>query len=292
LKFTYNIQKIDFFIDQVEEKGSVFLEEAIEAFINFPFSEQLKDSEKYEMTMCLPTISFKSNDGKTLGIWAENGDGFFLHYDNGSHISDFFISNDITVNKSGIDVVEFIESFFNETIEKSLNLVEKKELKSNESKTITFSFNDTKKYKHLFFTFVFFLIALSTLIYDIRNDFRIGFYIHLLFTIFWLPGLIIHISYWLKNKNVKVIINQSEKTIEYIKGNQRIKFNRNEIHLCEINEARSVSAPWNSYRYLWIVLNNQKNIVITNFITEPELIIDSLKLNYKTDKRTAPFLPI
>jgi len=299
MTFTYNIQKVDFFVDQIEDKGQIDLDGAIDAFQNFRFADQLKQADERELTSCLPTISFKSNDGKTLGIWAQDDKGFFLHYDNGSKVSEFFLSNDFEKNPEGLVAEEFIEQFFDGTIEQLLKL-EDKLTEGNESEVkpttsnqlIEFSFANTKKIKYYLWTVPFLIMAVFLFKTDIEKHFELGWGLHIMCSFLWLPGTIVHLSYWLKNHNVTVRVDPQAKTLEYEKDGQVIKINRNEIYNCELNETRSGRAPWNSYRYLWIVLNDRKQIVITNFITEPENIINLLKLNFKTDRRTIPFLPI
>ncbi len=299
MTFTYNIQKVDFFVDQFEDKGQINLDGAMEAFQNFPFADQLKQARERELTSCLPTISFKSNDGKILGIWAQDDKGFFLHYDNGTKVSEFYISNDFNKNPEGLAVEEFIGQLFNGTIEHSLKLVDKY-AQDNKHETapidkkhlLNFSFTDTNKLQHYLWTVPFLILSLLFLNADLEKKLELGWGFHLLLSFFWLPGTIVHLSYWFKNNNANVTVDTHAKTIEYGKDRQKIKFNRNEILNCELNESRAWFAPWSSYRYLWIVLNDSRQIVITNFITEPENIIDLLKLNFKTSIRTIPFLPI
>jgi hypothetical protein len=189
LTITCNIQKVDFFVDQIEDKGLVDLIGAIDAFQNFPFEDQLQQAAQRELTSCFPTISFKSSD-------------------------------------------------------------------------------------------------------DHDNNFELGWGIQLLISLFWFPGTLLHLTYWFKNNNATVKVDQKAKIIKYIKDDKEISFNRQEIVNCEINESRNWSAPWSGYRYLLIVLKDHRKVVISNFITEPEKIIDLLKLNFKIDKRTIPFLPI
>jgi hypothetical protein len=305
MTFTCNIQKVDFFIDQIEEKGQVNLDQAIDIFQNFPFDDQLKEASKRELMSSLPTVTFKSEDGSTLSIWAENDKGFSFHYDNGKQCSNFYLSNNFEENPQGIAAEEFIELFFKKTIEQELDLIEIEEennededeipethKKASKSNIVTFSFSDTVKYKLYLWTLPWLGLALLLFKVDAEHNFEMGWGAHLLFAFFWLPSTIIHLSYWLRNNGAVVSINTSTKTITYEKDGQQIKFTRNDIHHCEINETRSYNAAWINYRYIWFVLKDKRQVVITNFITEPENIIDALKPHFKVDKRTIPFLPI
>lgn len=305
MTFICYIQKVDFFIDQVEEKGDVTLDQAIEIFQNFPFAEQLKEARERELTSCSPTVSFRSADGKVLAVWAQDDKGFSLHYNNTKQVANFYISNDFEKNPRGLVVEEFIELFFNESIEQELNLtdieIEKvSEVEENiESKPqpiysdiVKFSFSDTKKFKHLLWTLPFLGLALFLLKVDAQKNFSLGWGFHLFFSLLWLPSIIVHLTYLFKNNGAVVTIDTKSKTLSYEKNGQQIKFNRADIHNCEINEVRSYKAPWNSYRYIWFVLKDSRQVVITNFITEPENIINALKPNFKVDRRTVPFLPL
>lgn len=303
MTYTCSIQKVDFFIDQFEEIGQVNLEQAIDIFQNFPFLDQFREARERDLSSCLPTILFDSPNGEIFKIWAEDDSGFFLHYDNGRQVSDFYLSNDFERNPEGLAVEEFIDLFFNNTIEDELNLVEKVVEEENDeladsfdrissSNVVTFSFDHNQKFKLYLWTIPWLAIALIFLKFDAGRNFEYGWSLHLFFSIFWLPSSIVHLSYWFKNNGAVVSIDTKSKTLSYKKGGQLIKFNREDIINCEINEARSSKAPWNSYSYIWFVLKDKRQVVISNFITQPENIINEFKPNFKVEKRTIPFLPI
>ena len=129
------------------------------------------------------------------------------------------------------------------------------------------------------------------LMLDIKENFEMPWEFYLP-NLFWLPGAIVHLSYWFKNRDATVTIDSLEKTIEYKQNKRYIKFNQTDISFCEMNETRSFGAGWRNYRYLWFVLKDKRQILVTNFITEPENIIKPLKLKCDVEKRTIPFLPI
>ena len=87
MSFSWNIQKVDFYIDQIEEKGHIDLEGAIKEFQLFPWQNQLEEVEKREMTSIIPTISFVSDRGEKLGIWMSDSSNFKLYYENKSKCS-------------------------------------------------------------------------------------------------------------------------------------------------------------------------------------------------------------
>ena len=102
MNFTCNIRKVDFYIDEIEELGTVDLDQAILIFLEFPFEAQLQEAKELEALGCPPTVTFLSSDGEELSIWTVNDEGFSLFYDNGTQISNFYISNNIEKNPDGL----------------------------------------------------------------------------------------------------------------------------------------------------------------------------------------------
>ena len=125
------------------------------------------------------------------------------------------------------------------------------------------------------------ILSIIAFVYDYNNKFQMGIYVHMILCLFWLPSFILYISYWIKNENAIVKIDPLEKTIAYEKDGKRVIFNRNEIVKCFINEEASSSARSNtkSYKYIHFILKDKRDVIITNFITEPENIAKTLNLN-------------
>jgi len=123
MDYTYNIQKVDFFSDQIEEMGKINLQSTIKVFQEFPFEAQMKKANQMEMTSCAPTITYKCSDNRRLGIWTQDNKGFFMYYENGGEqYAEFYLPNSYDENPEGYVVEEFIEQFFENTIEQSINL--------------------------------------------------------------------------------------------------------------------------------------------------------------------------
>jgi hypothetical protein len=124
MKYKCTIQKVEFFGDEVEDKGLVDLESAVIEFQNFPFAEQLEELESQEMHSVLPSVSFAGEDYKTLTIWAKDDKGFFLHYYNGFQKSDIYLSNSVEQNPEGLSPEDFIEYFYLGTMEEHVRMEE------------------------------------------------------------------------------------------------------------------------------------------------------------------------
>jgi hypothetical protein len=293
MKYQYLIQKADFFIDEFKDNGTVTLEQAINFFRIYPFKEELMKFQEKEIINRFSKILFKTEDDITLSIWIENNNGYILLYENKKQFAEFFISNDFNENKKGLSVEYFLELFFFQKIEEELNLKNKRiQLKRN-IQPIIFTFKNTNKINNLYRSIPWLILSIIIFIYDYNNNFKIGLYVQLIFCLFWLPSFILYLSYWKKNENATVKIDPLEKTIVYEKGGKSVKFNRNEIVKCFINEETSTSVRSNtkSYKYIHFILKDKRAVIITNFITEPENIAKPLNLNCTINDRYISFLP-
>ena len=285
-------QRPDDFIDEFNDNGFVNLEEAINFFRTYPFVEELKLVRSNELTERFSIIKFQNNSNCMLSIWKENLDGTFLCYENENQFAQFFISNNFLENKDGLNTDYFIKLFFLETIENEITL--KKKIKSNDirKQPIAFSFNDdTKKIRNLYASLPWFVFSMLFLILGYKHMSDLIF-LHVILSLFWLPSCYLYLSYMRVNKNAKVKIDYSQKSLSYEKDGKRIKFNRSEIDKCFIYEV-SASSRLNtkSFSYLHIVLFDRRRIVITNFIADPRNVVNYLDLNYKVDEVMIPFLP-
>ncbi len=293
MKNRYLTQKTNSFIDEFKDNGTVDLEQAIGYFRAYPFEEELKETKKNEIQNRFSKIIFENENRKKISIWIEDNNGTFLCYENGKQFAQFFISKNFNENNEGLDVEYFLNLFFSGNIEEKLNLKNLNSTSKIEKQQITFSFNDSKKIKNLFNSIPWFLGSIIFLFYDYQSKFEMAIYLHLIFSLFWLPSLFLYLSYWRINKNAVIKIDSFEKTLTYEKDGKRIKFNRNEIEKCIINEEESSSSRSNtkSFSYLRIILLDKKEIIITSFITEPHNITKLLNLNYKTNDTYMAILP-
>jgi hypothetical protein len=293
VKNRYLTQKTNSFIDEFKDNGTVDLEQAIGYFRAYPFEEELKETKKNEIQNRFSKIIFENENRKKISIWIEDNNGTFLCYENGKQFAQFFISKNFNENNEGLDVEYFLNLFFSGNIEEKLNLKNLNSTSKIEKQQITFSFNDSKKIKNLFNSIPWFLGSIIFLFYDYQSKFEMAIYLHLIFSLFWLPSLFLYLSYWRINKNAVIKIDSFEKTLTYEKDGKRIKFNRNEIEKCIINEEESSSSRSNtkSFSYLRIILLDKKEIIITSFITEPHNITKLLNLNYKTNDTYMAILP-
>ena len=109
--YTYDVQYVDFRWDQVKEMGEVGVDDAVNAFLSFPFKEQLDkadqmlgDDPNAEPTS--PTISFRSeSDDASLAVWAMDSDSYEVYFESQD--------KKVTVETNHSDfIVEAIKEFF------------------------------------------------------------------------------------------------------------------------------------------------------------------------------------
>ena len=296
MNFTYNIQKNDFLTDEAEEKGEIDFHSAIDVFQNFLFETQLEIAAQTESASYYPTITFKSDSANQLSIKADSLRGFDMNYDNGSKMAEWFLSNDMNQNIEGLTVEYFIELFFKEKIENQLNL---------QPKNINSEITDQSPDNIISYTFspslinlIDFLLgvggglfatwlAAETLTKDINPTIWI---VQVLLFILWFPRIFFGITYFLHDRRVKVTIDSETNVINYEKDGDQVTFNRNDIKECFILRPPNWgSTIW--YSYIHIVLKDDKQVVITNFISKPEKIAEILKLHCKCINSSFPFLP-
>lgn len=295
MKLKYKIQKANFFSDQFEEKGEIDTDMAIEVFQSFPFEQQFEEIKSRKMTSCFPKLIFEKENNESLSIWGENEECFFLHYENRESESNFLISNIYNPDTEQFSTEDVIELFITGKIPSTLNLNSKigiNKHQETEEKQLTFHSQEKLKYKHYAWVILFLLSTLIIFRFKDNRNFDIAIYVYSFFSLYWLPSAILLITYYLKNKQVIIKIDRNSNTIYFEKNGESIIFNRDDISLCEINKTRFTRKFSHAFKYLWITLKDGRQIVITNLIVEPEIIIQLLNLHYSIDKRVIPFLPI
>jgi hypothetical protein len=250
----------------------------------------------------MPRILFISSDQKTLDISTNNLKGFHVEYSNllSKKFSRFYVSNDFD-NKDWT-IEEIIEFFFDETLEPHLNLKHLHEEEPNDnanpvrqvkktSRNIEFVHNPN--HLKIFGYQAFFMLAFSAslLIIEQYKGIKLPIIIHVIGVLFWLPALILHLSYNLKNVSAKVIIDTKNHDLTYVKNGIEIKFNREDIFRAAIVTTGSGRTIWRSYSYAWFILKDKRYVVITSFIADPHLIVDALNCKFDEETRLIPFLP-
>ena len=81
--YTHDVQLARFRWDQVEERGAIDAEGAIEAFRAFPFRQE-QEAARSLPEPTFPTVSFRSHpDGAVLSVWSLEPGEFEVHLEAG-----------------------------------------------------------------------------------------------------------------------------------------------------------------------------------------------------------------
>jgi len=296
MKFTWNIQKVNFYTDQVEEKGQIDLSGAIQQFQSFPWEEQLKEVRNREETSTIPTITFVGNNGQKLGIWTTDINLFELYYENDKKSAHLTISNDFNINSKGLSIEDFIELFFNEQFENNV-VLEKNSISKRIKKETQYKcdIQKNKNIKYLLFPFVWFIlnVVLVSVLYTnnvFQEDKGYTIFIQIILLFSWAPGFYLYITYNRKNKNATLRINTKDKIAIYKDSNQEIKFSRNDVKFCLLSVTKSSNSSWSEFQHIRIDLKNGKSIWITFLLADTEKIIKDLGLHHKKVEYFIPTL--
>lgn len=299
MRCTFFISHTDFLENQTESTGTVNVHGALRLFWDFPFDEGMPAAGKRRKNSRIPTLSFEDDEGNRLNVWSETIEKFRIHYcKSDGRKADLLLDRHEMKMKHADQVPDFIRLFFKRKIEFWLTFSPQgqggnDQVAVSEKDTREFLFKDVRKFRFIRFSLFFLVvIGLPLFFFDLFNGFEMGVGLHLLCSFYWLPGIIFHFSYWIKNHDAKLIVNTQEKTLEYIKGMRHVIIKQEDVHHCELREAMSGRAPWAEYCYLWIVLKNSRQIVVTNYLADPGEVLRLLKWPFELNRKGFPFLLI
>lgn len=299
--YTWKTQFTENYSDQFQQKGAISKEKAVEEFQLFPWDKEIDEFKRRKDNPTIPKIIFDSDDQRQLIISSVSNKGYEVEYTNrtSNKYSDFYLSSDFE-NKNYAPE-EIIEFFFDKDIEPHLKLkdipkpeiVPSKEIKERKApKNIEFVFNP-KHFKTLgFFTFVWLGLSIALFVVDKTKGAHLPIIFHLFFALAWVPTILLHLTYYIKNYSAKVIIDTKNHELTYIKGSKEIKFDRDDIFRCQVTLNSSGRASWDNYSYVWFILNDKTYISITCFIADPYEIVDTLNCKYEEQTRSIPLLPM
>uniref|UniRef100_A0A7S2P5F2 PH domain-containing protein n=1 Tax=Leptocylindrus danicus TaxID=163516 RepID=A0A7S2P5F2_9STRA len=165
----------------------------------------------------------------------------------------------------------------------------------SDRKTLKFSFGEIKPFKFLNLTifWILFNVAAMYLLYTngvIQQNSQLGIVIQVGFSLFWLPGIYLYFTYRKENFNSVLILNTKDELVEYKAENKKLKFNKSEIQSCYLVESRSILAPWSTFKYFRIRLNDGKSICITCLLTNVHEIINLMNVEFIYNKSSVPTL--
>jgi hypothetical protein len=299
LTYKCRIQFSEDFSDQFKHKDIIDLPKAIEEFQLFPWDSEIKKYKTSNINSTVPKIIFDSNDQRQLSINAVSENGYNLEYMNflANQYANVFISNDFY--EQTLTTEEFIERFFNHTIELELKLdnISKDTkifpLNNPNQKDIIFSFKPNLRPLISFNFFLWLIVSISYFIFSTNNTHEFSKLVNFCLLLTWPIPILLHLTYYFKNYKAKVIIDTNNKSLKYIKGSKEILFNRTEIFRCQLTTCKSSSLSLcNEYSYVWFILEDRTYILITCFIADPYKIVEALNCKFEENERIVPLLPI
>lgn len=274
--------------DSEDVVGEIGVDEAIQAFNDFPWSQQLEEAENREMNSTLPTMYLKCEDGRKLGIWTSNLENFELYYCNSSRESYFTLSRDVTRNIEGLFVEDFIAWFYSGEIENKLKLSRKEKTRKSRF-DLNFQFNMRS---HLSF-FIPVGIWLPLHLGIMQIDF--GSVTSNIFTntvagVCWIFPIALYVQYYIINHKASLTTSANKKSLVYKDPEKTIEFNPVDIKYCEYVKTRSFLAPWSLNKYIRLVLKDDRNIILTCLLGEVEEFLTETRVLYKKSRPIVPLI--
>ena len=112
----------------------------------------------------------------------------------------------------------------------------------------------------------------------------IGF---VLFTVaFSVPALLLHLRYWVLNRETVLVFQPTENRFEVYEAGQRVAFARRDLARVERVTCRARRAFWAKYNYLCLHLADGRVIMLTSLLTNLEPLAVFLR-NLPIERRTA-----
>jgi hypothetical protein len=274
--------------DTPEDLGIVTYFEAIEMFQSFPWETEIREMHENIGAFRQPSFIFKNNNNQILTL-AGDDRGFDLTYMNGAYTFQVYLYNEITLNPDEVNVEYLIKDFFWDRLERQF---------SDDTTSTNEGFPEVKRYdiktpqNHMLRFWTFVNIGIVILANAVFFVFFINLYKHdieflVLFEAFLFaicgPGIILWVTYHLKNKDVKIIVNPSKNTLTYINGDSLVEISKKEIATCQISTSSSHSSRryWHDFKFLRIKLHDGRKFIITCLIADPEQICADLKWKYR-----------
>lgn len=286
-----------------DDLGFITINKAITLARSYPYEGLYTLLQELPEDNHLPAIIFNSDKDDVLSIYANKNNSIFVRYSNNQVQKEYDIG-EVMKNDTALNSLEsIIYSFYNGSIE---NFAQNQYIEGNtESNQQTSKSNNSSKINENTFTyrpefankatkFTAIVILANAILFLIQklNHTEPIWVLYIVSGILWIPGIILHISYWMKSYNTIVQANTINKTIT-IKINDRVTtFDWKEIKICEIVKPMSNNQAWQHYSYVWITLHNKRHYIITSFITEPETFVGLIDTKIIRTSRFMPFLPI
>ena len=100
------------------------------------------------------------------------------------------------------------------------------------------------------------------------------------------PALLLHLRYWLLNRETVLVFQPTENRLEVYEAGHRVPFERRDLARVERVTCRARRTFWARYNYLRLHLADGRVVVLTSLLTDLEPLMIFLR-NLPTERRTA-----
>ena len=100
------------------------------------------------------------------------------------------------------------------------------------------------------------------------------------------PALLLHLRYWVLNRETVLVFQPTENRFEVYEAGQRVAFARRDLARVERVTCRARRAFWAKYNYLCLHLADGRVIMLTSLLTDLEPLAMFLR-NLPIERRTA-----
>jgi hypothetical protein len=282
MKATVGYQYYDSDPEEIQKKETqIDLDQAVELFSSFPWDEQfagiLKRKES-DLSSTSPTLYFFETENRFLSISATDDEGFVVHYREGDRLGELFISNNILEKPEGISVEQFIDDFFNDKVEETLELIEF-ELEPTKEIRYELDYKKSKLYRPL----LFMLIPLIYIFFDSYDPALVlPFILSMsgIIFLFTLPNLLLNFSYWKNDSNQSITYNPTKKLLTIQQNNENYEIPKSEIESVELVHTRLSQRAFQEYSYLRFK-SGDSAFALTHLTIDPVEILSTLNINFR-----------
>lgn len=285
MKVKYLIQYPDRNSSDYEDMGFVDMDEAISAYNDFPWGEQMKIAEEREaknLSTSLTHIIFKNVEkDESMIIYGTETDNAEIYFQVGKKYSTTLIDGDITKKPERIDVVDYIIAFFQNNLELEFTNEEYEEEEITELGHSTLKMYLLKRFWILLLPILFFIIMIGINYNPIQIS-VIWFFIAIygFFFILYLPFVITYIQYLIKSKIKSASFNSDYSNILLDNKNQKTIIKRTEILQIVHTYCSNGNFPGYLLSNISITLKDKRQFFLTTLaFSDDELSFILRKLN-------------
>lgn len=300
--------------------GQKGLNQTIEVFKKFPWSDEISKIENKKEQITYPIIKLIKDNKEYLEIngFIKNGQ---ILFNSKMKYKKTIWRVIIGLQYSDSDVIELISDYFKKSTIDVINKTETIRFLQNSSvmdlmiynfgdkdilvdfdknikRDFEYSFKLSKAFRKSYLSFLFLLMPLGFQIYFSINgspiDYKSFLWLQLILGLFALPGIILVINHSVKSKNLKLYFQKNNNTFIVIEDQTKLIYDKTQIEsITKFSTNASDRAPWGMFDYWEIKMKNRKRILISDMlINEMDFMkhFDILITEKDTKKKFLPLI--